>query len=51
MKSGHSCCRKVQKALQCSRRFYCTAESFTMQQKAIPHNRKLYCVAEGFTAQ
>ena len=51
MKSSHSCCRKVHKALLNSRRCYCTAESFTAQQKVLLRSRKHYCTAEGFAAQ
>ena len=57
MKSSHSCCRKVHKALLNSRRCYCTvelyyvAENFIAQQKVLLHNRKFYYTAEGFTAQ
>ena len=51
MKSSHSRCRKVQKALLHNRRFYCTTESFTMQWKAIPYSRRFYCIAESFTTQ
>ena len=57
MKSSHSCCRKLHKALLNSRRCYCTvelycvAENFIAQQKVLLHNRKFYYTAEGFTAQ
>ena len=51
MKSSHSRCRKVQKALLHSRRCYCIAESFTTQQKALLHSRRFYCIVESFTAQ
>ena len=57
MKSSHSHCRKVQKALQHSRRcyctakLYCTAEGFAAQQKVLLHNRKFYCATEYFIAQ
>ena len=52
MKSSHSCCRKVHKALLNSRRCYCTvelyyvAENFTAQQKALLHSRKVSPMAE-----
>ena len=51
MESSHSRCRKVQKALLHSKRFYCTAESNIVQQKAILRSRRFYCTEENFTAQ
>ena len=51
MKSSHSHCRKVQKVILHSRRFYCTAESFTAQQKALLHSKRFYYITEVFTEQ
>ena len=42
MKSSHSHCRKVQKALLRNKKFYCTEESFTTQQKVLLCNRRCY---------
>ena len=56
MKSSHSHCRKVQKALlhskrcYCTAKLYCTAEGFAAQQKVLLHNRKFYYVVRNFTA-
>ena len=64
MKSSHSRCRKVQKALLRSRKLYCARESFTAQQKVyrttktftahqrvLLHNRRFHCTVESFIAQ
>ena len=51
MKNSHSHCKKVQKTLLHSRRYYYTTESFTTQLKALLHNRRFYCTAESFIAQ
>ena len=51
MKSSYSRCRKVQKFLLHSKRFYCRAENFTTQQKVLQCSKRFYCVAGNFTAQ
>ena len=50
MKSSHSHCRKMQKALLHSRRFYYTAKSFIIQQKTLLHKRKFYSATKDFIA-
>ena len=46
MKSSHSHCRKVEKALLRSRKLYYIAKSFTAQQKILLHSKKFYHTVE-----
>ena len=51
MKSSHSHCTKVQKALLRNKKFYCIEESFTAQQKVLLCNRRCYYTTKSFTTQ